>query len=258
MKYILLIILTFYAQQLFACECESEQFMNLFTRSDFIATARILEITPDSENENRHYSKIEIIDLYKGEHITNLIIYSNLNSSCAFLPPENSLWLLFANKNKNGEVGIGFCSGSQQMDRKFKNDRNSRADKNHKKSNNRKIQFLEYLKSVAIEPKNEFELGFLIEPGSLKKFNNIAVKGDRFALYELTINKDLSIKTVKALKEFDNEKLKADLLQSVFENIKIYHPKSEKEIKNETKIIIGLHYYEADKKYESFISQHAL
>lgn len=68
--------------------------------AEFIATAKILRITPDEENPNLHNIEIEIVDLFKGKNTPNLKIYSALNSSCAFYTPENTSWLIFAIENQ--------------------------------------------------------------------------------------------------------------------------------------------------------------
>lgn len=229
--------------------------MDRIPMSDFIATAKILKISPDKENSNLHDIQIEIIDLYKGQHTSNLKIYSALNSSCAFYTPENSEWLIFASKNKNGDLSFGYCSGTKQIDRKFNSERYPYAEKNYKKSIELKLQVLEYLKKSELQTSNEFGLRTSFSNGCLKEFKGYEVKTDRFALYELTVESDLSISEVKALKEFDNENLKNDLLNCVKESVKVYTRNKETDISNKTKIIIGLYYYASEKGNESFIGQ---
>ncbi|MGG8495285.1 hypothetical protein ACQY1Q_02610 [Tenacibaculum sp. TC6] len=251
--FVILILLNI--QNLFACSCGIVPLMDRIPMSDFIATAKILKVSPDKENSNLHNIEIEIIELYKGKATSNLKIYSVLNSSCAFYTPENSKWLIFANKNKNGDLSFGFCSGAKQLDRKFYSDRYPNAEKNHKKSIELKLQVLDYLKRSEIQPSNEFGLRASFSDGCLKNFKGIEVKNNRFALYELTIENDLSISEVKAIKEFDTESLKLDLLNCVKESVEVYARKKEIEIPNKTRIIIGLYYYPAERSNLSFIGQ---
>ncbi|WP_343797747.1 hypothetical protein [Gaetbulibacter jejuensis] len=254
-KILLTIIFITISSKLLACSCGIVPLMDRIPMSDFIATAKILKISPDKENSNLHDIQIEIIDLYKGQQTSNLKIYSALNSSCAFYTPENSEWLIFASKNKNGDLSFGYCSGAKQIDRKFNSEKYPYAEKNYKKSIELKLQVLEYLKKSELQTSNEFGLRTSFSNGCLKEFKGYEVKTDRFALYELTVESDLSISEVKALKEFDNENLKNDLLNCVKESVKIYTRKKETDISNKTKIIIGLYYYASERGNESFIGQ---
>ena len=256
MKKILLTILFIaISSKLLACSCGIVPLMDRIPMSDFIATAKILKISHDKENSNLHDIQIEIINLYKGQPTSNLKIYSVLNSSCAFYTPENSEWLIFASKNKSGELSFGYCSGAKRLDKKFNSERYPHAEKNYKKSIELKLQVLEYLKKSEIQTSNEFGLRTSFSNGCLKDFKGYEVKSDRFALYELTVESDLSISEAKSLKEFDNENLKADLLNCVRESIKVYTRKKEPEISNKTKIIIGLYFYASERGNESFIGQ---
>jgi len=258
MKKTLVILFLFSIHKIFACSCSIVPLIDKIPMSDFIATAKILKISPDKENSDLHNIQIEIINIYKGQPTSSLKIYSVLNSSCAFYTPENSEWLIFANKNKNGDLSFGYCSGAKRVDRKFDFDRYPHAEKNYKKSIELKLQVLEYLKSSKIQASNEFRLRTSYSNGCLKNFKGFEVKTDRFALYELTIESDLSISKAKTLKEFDNDKLKTDLLNCVRESIKVSAPKKVTEISNKTKIIIGLYYYAAERGNESFIGQYDL
>jgi hypothetical protein len=253
MKKTLVILLFLGIQQIFACSCATISLMDRIPISDFIATAKILKVEPDKENSDLHNIQIEIIHLYKGEAINHLKIYSSLNSSCAFFTPENSEWLIFASENKNSELSFGFYSGAKRLDRKFDSERYPYAEKNYKKSIELKLQVLEYLKKSEIQVSNEFGLRTSFSNGCLKGFKGYEVKTDRFTLYELTVESDLSISEVQSLKEFDNKNLKVDLLNCVRESIKIYTRKKEPEILNKTKIIIGLYYYASERGNESFI-----
>lgn len=243
--------------KLLACTCDMVQLMDRIPVSDFIATAKILNISPDKEDSNVHDIQIEIMNLYKGQPTSQLKLNSSLKTSCAFYTPVNSEWLIFASKNKNGELSFGYCSGAIQLDVQFDSEKYPYAEKNHKNSTGLKLQVLEYVKNAEIQVSNEFGLRTSFASECLEDFKGYEVKMERFALYELTVEKDLSISEVKPLKEFDNENLKADLLNCV-KSIKVFTRKKEPEIPNKTKMIVPLYYYAAERGHESFIGRYDL
>lgn len=238
-----------------ACSCNSVFLMDRIANSDFIALAKILDVAPDKANSSQHTIEIEILDLFKGENISSLNIYSALNSSCAFYTPPNSTWLIFASKNKNGTLGFGYCSGAERLDRKFNSKKYPNAEKNHKKSIERQIGILEYLRKEQIDPHNEFRLRNSFSNSCLKAFKGIETNNDEFALYELTVKRDLTIKKVRTIKDFGAEKLNLGLLECIEEDLVIYNRNKENGIKHKTKIIIGLHYYPPEKEHKSFIGR---
>ncbi|PNQ75166.1 hypothetical protein C1T31_03250 [Hanstruepera neustonica] len=255
MKNILTILFIICIQQVYACVCRTVPLIDRIESSDFIAKAKILKVTADDENNSFHNIEIEIIDIFKGENLSKLKIYSALNSSCGFFTPENTTWLIFAKKDENGILSFGYCSGAKQIDRKFNSDRYPNAQKGYSRSIEQKIELLEFIKQKNIDPKNEFKLQITATNGCLKEFRGIEVKNEPFALYELTINNDLSIKNIKPLKEFDNSKLKSDLLKCISKSIKVHRKNKQIEIERQTKIIFALYYYPSGEDYESFIGK---
>lgn len=251
----ILIVLFFGFQQVFACSCATIPLMDRIPRSDFIATAKIIKVEPDEENSDLHDIQIEIIDLYKGKAITHLKINSSLHSSCPFFTPEDSEWLIFASENEHGELSFGFCSGAKRLDRKFNSEIYPYAETNYNKSIALKLQVLKFLKTEGIMSINEYKLRSSFSNSCLREFKGIEIKGERFALYELMVEDDLSISNVKALKEFDNMEIKSNLLQCIVESVKVHRRNKETNILKRTKIIIGLYYYPAQRGNESFIGQ---
>lgn len=71
---------------LFACSCASELVVNNFQKSQFVAKAKLIKITPDPANEDYHDAEIQIIELYKGEHLAKIKIASLRNTSCSSCP----------------------------------------------------------------------------------------------------------------------------------------------------------------------------
>lgn len=240
--------------------------MDLTANADFIATAKILNVNKDSENEDFHNVQIEILELFKGPKVNSLIIHSRLSSSCGFYTPENTTWLIFAYQGKDGKLSFGYCSGSETLSEKWDSELYARKyskaelDKLNVSYLNKvksKIEVLKYLRERKIKPMNEFDLKTYFIDDSLKKIRGFDEKTERFSLFELTINEDLSIQKVLALKEFENEELAMNLIECAKSKI-LASAGKEKSIPKKTKIIIGLYYYPAKGKRASFISKHSL
>ncbi len=116
LKHLLCLFLFLFPGSLFACSCAYEGVVNNFQASEFVAKAKIIKITPDSANSDYHDAVIEIINLYKGKQLSKIKIMSLVNTSCGFLPDENSTWIIFAS-TWQGVLSFGFCSGSMQVDK---------------------------------------------------------------------------------------------------------------------------------------------
>ncbi|NQX80483.1 MAG: hypothetical protein HRT66_00600 [Flavobacteriaceae bacterium] len=240
--------------QMFACDCDSPPILNKINNSDFIATAKIVSISIDEKDEDYHNIKIEIIDLFKGNKVSSMKIISVLNSSCAFYTPRNTVWLIYATKDRDGVLSFGSCYGARRIDRKFNDKRFPNAFKNNKRSVELELQLLKYLKNKSIKLNVDSGISYSFLRSGLDEFKGVEVVKERFALYELVINKDLDIIKVIPLKEFDNEKLHDDLLNCIKKEMKIRKIREDNYIKDEFKITISLFYYQSDEKYQSFIS----
>ena len=222
--------------------------MNITERistSDFIAKVKIKKIWLNSKNKKFHNIEIEVLDLYKGISTKKMKIYSAQMTSCAFFTPENTTWLVFASKDKDGILSFGFCSGSQNLDKNLS-------------SVQRKMQMLKYLKSQKISMTSKNNVAFVINSDSLKKFNGLTESKNNFALYEIVINKDLSIKSVKPIKEFQTNGINNEILEILKTKSKVYARNRESAISEEEKIIIPLFYYPKEKNDKSFISPYDL
>ncbi len=238
----------------FGCRCGSTPLLEKYQRSEFIATAKILKVLQDNKNEDYHDIEIEVINVYKGTQINRIKIISSLNSSCAFLPLENTSWLIFASKDQKGFLSFGFCSGSMQIDRQFDLVAYPNLDIKYKKSLDLKLDALNFLKRSNISTINKFNL--IITNGTrtciddLKDFK----EKNRFAVYELNVNQDLSIGNIRTLKGFNNKVLSQKLTKCIRENIDI-DTKYLNKIPEKTKVILIYFYYLAEGKDPSFISE---
>ncbi|MGB1211182.1 MAG: hypothetical protein ACPG41_07140 [Lacinutrix venerupis] len=223
--------------------------------ADFVANAKILKVTLNENNNRIHNIEIGIIDLYKGSEIKSLEIYSKLGSSCSFFTPENTTWLIFARKGKSGKLGFGLCSGSRQIDREFDLEKDLNSKTNYDKSIELELELLDYLKKIKINPVNEYNLFTGFSNVSIKEFDGIELKNDKFSIHELTVNIDLSIDKIKVLKEFNNPSLQSDLLNCIKESLKIHKFDKKSELIDKTKLIVVLYYYPEGKTHKSFIRQ---
>lgn len=267
MKKIFTLFIFLFATKIFACVCAPTSLLDLAAKADFIATVEVIDISKDLENEDAHIIQIKILELFKGSKISSLKLLSRLNSSCSFYTPKNTKWLIFAYKGKDGKLSFGYCSGTKTLSEKFTSEIYSRKyskekldelNANYQDKINKKIQVLGYLKTQKIKPINEFDLRIYFTDDCLKQVRGFEEESERFSLYELTINKDLSIAKVLALKEFNNEKLKLNLSKCFENGVTVYKNADETSISNKTKIVIGLYYYPAKGKRESFIAKRAL
>lgn len=252
MKRLLLSLLMLVSIKSFGCSCGIIPFLNKYQSSDFIATAKILKVTQDPKNQDYHDIEIKLIEVYKGNLITKLKLNSALNTSCSFLTPEDTTWLIFASKGANGVLSFGYCSGSQQIDRQFDLVQFPGLDTKYRKSIDLKLEALSYLKRNKISTVNEFELttnDYSICHDGLEGFRT----SNRFAVYELNVNQDLTIDKIRVLQEFDNKELSKKLTNCLQNNVKIY-VKSMKTIPEKTRLIVMYFYYPAEGKDQSFIT----
>ena len=184
MKGLLLSLLMLVSVETFGCYCGFTPFLETYQRSDFIATAKISKVIQDNKNENYHDIEIEGINVYKGTPLNRLKIESSLNSSCAFLPSENTTWLIFASKDQNGFLSFGSCSGSIQIDRQFDLVEYPNLDIKYKKSVDLKLEALNFLKRSNISTVNKFNLitnDYSICSDDLKGFK----EKNRFAVFDI-------------------------------------------------------------------------
>ncbi|MDB5120617.1 MAG: hypothetical protein JWN56_1835 [Sphingobacteriales bacterium] len=252
MKKLLLPFLILISIETFGCSCGTTPFLIKYQRSEFIATAKILKVVQDDKNEDYHDIEIELINVYKGIPINKLKIESALNSSCSFLPPENTTWLIFASKDRKGFLSFGFCSGCEQIDLQFDLVKYSNLNTKYKNSIELKLEALRYLSRSKVSSVNRFSLltnDYAICSDGLKGFK----EKNRFAIYELKVNQDLTISKIKTIKRFNNKELSKKLTSCLENNLKI-NVNKVKTIQEKTNLVVIYFYYLADEKNPSFIT----
>ena len=254
MKVFILIASFFITSSSFACDCVEDILVHRVQNSDFIAKIKVLKVSEPTEDGEYQDAEIEVLELYKGNKITTIKIYSQLSTDCNLIVPENTTWLVFAQINRSGFLQFGLCSGSMQLDRKMNSRDYPNAETNWIKSINQKISVLQYFKSKHIEHPNEYNLQLksIVPLGDL--FKGYEGENIKNAVYQLTIEKNLFISKIKAIKEFDNQKLSNALLQYLKENKKVDTRKFSG-IKKRTQLIVVYYFYPAEGDYRSFISE---
>lgn len=257
MKKTILILFLLIANYTFSCECSIVKLIDRYQKSDFIAKVKVIKVSEYNDKNYYQNAEIEIIDLFKGTKINNIKISSNLRSSCGLYVPENSVWLIFAQIDSNGNLSFGYCSGSIQIDKNMISKEYPNAEKNRKNSIERKLSALTFLSSQNIKNTNEYNLRLTYSKACENDFKGYEAQKIKFAVYEITIEKDLTISKIEPLQEFDNKQLSEEILKCMKENLKVDNRKISA-IPNTTKIGKIFYYYEAEKENKSFVGEYDL
>ncbi len=263
MKTVLCFLFALLSFQTFGCICMTVPLMDYYGHSAFIATVKVTEVTLDREHGtlegDYHSLKVEIIQLYRGKAVPSIRVNMASNSSCAFEVPKGSTWLIFASMGDNDVPVFGACSGSLQIDRDLEDARYPRAAANYKKKIELKQEVLSYLKNNELERVNPYNLtlfGIGIELHKTTAFRGFDNQ-NRFAVYELDVNEDLSIDKITALQSFDNPKLAQLFSEQLRKNARVNNT-FRKSIPTKTKLIVFYYYYPAVGNDQSFVSRYDL
>lgn len=257
MRLLILLLSFLITSTCFACECVMMPLVYHVQKSDFIAKVKVLKVSEPTVDGQYQDAQIEILELFKGKKISTIRVWANLKTDCDLRVSENSTWLIFAQNNSAGFLRFDLCSGSLQLDRNFKSREYPNAQNNWTKSIERKLSVLRYLKSNHLTAPNEYDLALESIEKKYEDLRGYSVLKDKFSVYQITVEKNLSISKVKALKEFDNKALSDSLLSYLKVNKKVNSHKVSG-IKKRTKLIIIYYYYDADEKNKSFISRNDL
>jgi hypothetical protein len=252
MKVCTLIALFFISNAGIACVCVSNTLLNDFQHSDFVAKVKVLKVSEATSDGEFQDATIEVLELYKGNIITKIKINASLRTDCNLIVPENSTWLVFANTNQSGFLSFGLCSGSMHLDRKINSNDYPNLETNWINKINQQISVLQFFAAKHINQPNEFDLRLNKQLRGLFEGYEGEVRSN--AVFQLTVEKNLSISKIKALKEFDNQQLSKELLKYLKKNIKI-SSKNNSGINKRTQLIVVYYFYPAEKEFRSFISE---
>lgn len=251
-KLIIVIILISFTSKGYACSCSPVKLIDRYALADFVGTVKILNSVKDTYNPKTLNISVKTINFYKGEQINSLKIYLN-ESMCNVYLPINSDWLIFATKDKNGELTFGYCSGQKQLNRKYDINKYPNLKQKRKQSIKLKTEVLTFLKNNEINPVNEFNLKYSSKTEAKNKLKGYKIIGKRFALYELTVNKNLEVENVNSISEFQNNELSKQMLKFIKDDL-IFGTKKIKTIPKSTKIIVSFYFYPSENGNQSFIS----
>lgn len=233
-----------------ACTCDDPSITEKYVHSDIVAKAKIIKNYDNEGSRDIYKAEILISEIFKGKKVKSIYVAGRsdglLGNSCSIFIPENTELIIYASKNSDGNYSVGMCSGLLYM--------NARNLKRQKKE----LNILRKLKSKKIDLTNKI---YFQEKASLskklKKFKGIKLD-KRYSIYEITFDSNLNIKNVKEISGFGNpidEKLLKILYTTEWKSF-------DKGIKNKvpdnTKILFGFYYYEAERDSQSFISQYYL
>ncbi|GHB85094.1 hypothetical protein [Persicitalea jodogahamensis] len=252
MKKILGLFFALWSFQASGCHCSYPILAENYQSSGYVALVRIMKATPDPESDSYLNVEIEQLNLYKGKGTPTLKINTMANTSCAFSLPEGSTWLVFAKLDQKGIPGFGPCSGSQQLDR-FDPIQHPKAASNDKKSIELKLATLDFIKKKNLDSFNPYHLTLFSLGGcdeNIKGYENQR----RFAVYEIDVSEDLSIKKITALQEFNNAELAQRLLECLRKNTRINNTNT-KGIPTKTKMFVIYYHYPAEGNDPSFVGK---
>jgi hypothetical protein len=254
MKQILCFLFTLVSVSAFGCRCGFPKLMENYERSDFVAVVKIIKVTPDLKNETYLTLEIEPIEVYKGKEYAFMRVNTFANTSCAFSLPLGSTWLVFTQVEDNGVPGFGPCSGSQQIHRNVNAVNKPTTAEVYGKAVDLKLAVLSFLKNNGLENFNPYGLNLF----DLKIQNSIMFKGfenqNKFAVYELDVNEDLSIKKITALQEFENPKLAQLFVRYLQKNARVSNI-TRTGTPTSSKLILVYYYYPSESKGLGFVSQ---
>ncbi|RYG12391.1 MAG: hypothetical protein EOO07_19130 [Chitinophagaceae bacterium] len=253
MKSILFFLLLCSANWALACRCMTPTLQENIYSKDFIATAKILKINQDSSNQEYHEVEVELIELYKGVKVSKLKIWSAQMTSCSFYTPVGTTWLIFANYNKDKTLSFHYCSGSVQIDRIFDLAKYPQLDKNYASGINLKLDVLKFFRDKKLMPANKAQLKISYPSECFKKLKGFEGLKRDFAIYECTVNEDMSISSVKEITGFNNKKLSAKFLSCIKSELR-NNDSNTKSISKKTKQLLVYYYYPAEKTDKSFVT----
>ena len=247
MKNILQLTIFLFSIGILACDCGVQSITEKFIQSEFVSNITIIKIYQNKENELGYKADIRINELFKGEQLKSIYIYgrsdNSKGSSCDIYIPTNTKLIAYARKNKDGNYGIGMCSGLVYF------------NKENQAEQSREINILKEFKSKKINYTNKLnyqEMGNLGE--NLEEFKGIELN-KTYGIYEIIFDSNLKIKKVKKISGF-GKKIDKKLIK-IIEKTEwaIFGKKTSENKEYDNKLLIGIYYYPRGKENPSFLSQ---
>ena len=250
MKNILQITIFLFSIGIFACICDPPKITEKYTESEFVANVTIIKIYPNQKNKQGYKADIQINELFKGERLKSIFVYgrsdNGIGTSCDIYIPVSTKLVAYAQKNEDGNFGIGLCSGLLYLNRI------------NQKRQKREFEILKTFKSLNINFTDKIkyrEKAKLYK--DLKQFKGVELNKS-YGIYEISFESDLTIKSVTEISGFGDpidQKLLAIIKKTEWSSF-------DKGIKNKvpanSKLLIGIYYYNEEKENPSFLSQYYL
>lgn len=260
MKKIIFLLVFSFSIGIYACDCNPMAITEKFTQSDFVANVTITKIYPNQKNVKGYKADIKINQLYKGKNLKSIYVYGLSNnriggSSCDIYIPAETKLIAYAKINKDGNYGIGMCSGIMYIDYSPIYRKRTLKSKKEFEKQNREIEILNVLK----KQENLFtsKISFREKTKSykdLEQFKGIELD-KKYAIYEITFNSDLTIKDVSIISGFRNA-IDKKLIQIIKKTQWSSFNKGVKDkVPDNSKLLIGYYYYKKEKGNPSFLSR---
>ena len=263
MKKILQILIILFSSGIFACVCDTPSITEKYSRSDFVAKAKIIKNYKNDSEIELYRADIVITELYKGDSLKSIYvrgvveddIYEVVGSSCAISIPEDTELIIYAEKNRDGKYTIGMCSGLMYLDYSAHYRKKTLKNEYELKKQKREIDILNTFKEKGIHYTSK--IIYREKPTlhkNLEQFKGIELK-KTYGIYEITFEADLTIINVSEISGFGNP-----IDQKLIEIIKktewtSYNKEIKDKVPDNSKLLIGIYYYDDEKDYSSFLSQ---
>ncbi|MFK7749585.1 MAG: hypothetical protein AB8B65_14410 [Kordia sp.] len=240
-----------------ACNCDPLSITQKYIQSDFVAKVTIVKIYPNEKNRELYKADIKIHTLYKGKQLKSIYIAGNnggTGSSCSIFIPENTKLIAYARKRVDGKYTIGMCSGLMYLDYSATYRKKTRKTAKGMKRQRKELAILQLFKEkniVRTDKKSYFTKPKLAH--YLSKFKGIQLSKSA-AFFEVTFASNLTVKSVQLIDGFEHP-IDEELLEILKESFWTTHHKGENnKVPENSKLLVGIYYYEAEDKFQSFLS----
>lgn len=252
MKNIYILISILFCNHVLSFDKKFADFTSEYDQSDFIAKVKITNIELSTNDKGYYDVSIEILSLFKGKKNKKFKISYTPYDDYGLDFTKNSIWLLFASFDDKNVLNREFSYGSIQIDRKMNSKEYPNIEDAFKEKIDRKIALLNFLKKKNIKKINKYNLQISYKDSCKYDLKNYKISNGKFTVFKLQINRDLSIKNIKVLKEFDNVLLSKEMITCFKKMIKIDNSKI-KSIETKTDFYLIYYYYKDGEK--SFVSE---
>lgn len=262
-KIVAFFIFLFCSVTVYACSCLSFGIpFNQYSSSDLVADVTITKVYPAEKKFEKQYYKVDLRynKIFKGSPVKSMYVYGNtiINgkmhgsfTSCSLGFTVGQKLIIFENKDVGGNYMMHYC------ETRIKNEDSYKKSFGYHDS----TEILRSISSYNITTnfKNFYiDFNFDVEKrtSDLDTLKGLVVK-NKFAAYEITINKDGRIEEVKTLQSFLSDK-DDEILDIIRKKKVTINPENAGKISNGEKFLFLLFYYPAGKNHKSFISQNYL